>query len=653
MRPAATVAHVPRVAAPEQRTTQTRTSAWRLAAGVFVVALALRVMHLLLLRRAPFFNLLMGDALSYDQWAQRIAAGDWAGREVFYQAPLYPYLLGILYRAIGPSLTAAHVFHVLCGSAGCAFLTVAGVHLFGQRAGVVAGLLLAACGPALFFDGLLEKTSLDLVLFTALLLVIVRLLDGVTKTRAFAAGVLIGALALTRENALVFAPVLILWLAWRSRRVMPLLALSAGVAIALAPAIAHNFAVSGEFLPTTSQAGPNFYIGNHAGASGTYDPLRSDHGSAAYERSDAIEIAQDALGRALSPGEVSAYWWGRGLDWLRAHPAEWATLTVKKLLLAWNAEEATDTEDVHSHAEWSWPLSLAIRLGHFGVLAPVGLFGVWLTRARWRDLWVLYLMLAIYSVSVAFFYVLARYRYPLVPLLALFAGAAIAGIGDWWRSTPARQRWLPAALFALVIVLCNWPLLSTSAMRAITHYNMGVELQRQGRHGEAADEYRTTLALAPDYAPAHSNLGVVLAAGGAHQEAAEHYRAAMRLDPTLVEAQVNLGIALASAGHYPDAIEMLQQATRRAPRNAGAHYNLGLALAGANRLAEARQELDQTLALDPTNAAAHNNLGILLASTGHLAEGIAHFRAALTLQPDFAEALANLQHAQAELTPAH
>ena len=46
----------------------------------------------------------------------------------------------------------------------------------------------------------------------------------------------------------------------------------------------RNKAVGGEFHLTTSQLGPNFYIGNHAGAIGTYEALVVGHGSAADER---------------------------------------------------------------------------------------------------------------------------------------------------------------------------------------------------------------------------------------------------------------------------------------------------------------------------------------------------------------------------------
>ena len=58
------------------------------------MALGLRLLHLWQMRGTPYFSTLMGDARGYDQWAQRLAAGDWIGSDVFYQAPLYPYFSG-------------------------------------------------------------------------------------------------------------------------------------------------------------------------------------------------------------------------------------------------------------------------------------------------------------------------------------------------------------------------------------------------------------------------------------------------------------------------------------------------------------------------------------------------------------------------------
>ena len=56
--------------------------------AVFLLALAARALHVSQIARSPFARVLVGDARSYDAWAQRIAAGEWVGTGTFYQAPL-------------------------------------------------------------------------------------------------------------------------------------------------------------------------------------------------------------------------------------------------------------------------------------------------------------------------------------------------------------------------------------------------------------------------------------------------------------------------------------------------------------------------------------------------------------------------------------
>src|SRR5687768_16731954 len=70
---------------------------------IFAAALVLRIVYLLQIESIPLFANLAGDGRTYDEWAQRIAAGDWLGKDVFYQAPLYPYFLGVLQLLFGHS----------------------------------------------------------------------------------------------------------------------------------------------------------------------------------------------------------------------------------------------------------------------------------------------------------------------------------------------------------------------------------------------------------------------------------------------------------------------------------------------------------------------------------------------------------------------
>ena len=67
---------------------QDRSGALPALAGITLFALLVRLVYLIQISRAPYVTLLMGDSKSYDAWARQIAAGDWMGKEVFYQTPL-------------------------------------------------------------------------------------------------------------------------------------------------------------------------------------------------------------------------------------------------------------------------------------------------------------------------------------------------------------------------------------------------------------------------------------------------------------------------------------------------------------------------------------------------------------------------------------
>ncbi len=73
--------------------------------------------------------------------------------------------------------------------------------------------------------------------------------------------------------------------------------------------------------------------------------LRAGRGSPEFERVDATELAEQATGRALTPGEVSSYWTGRTLDYITAQPGDWLRLLARKARLL-----VSSTED-HRHRE--------------------------------------------------------------------------------------------------------------------------------------------------------------------------------------------------------------------------------------------------------------------------------------------------------------
>src|SRR5688500_14977110 len=239
---------------------------WQLIA-VATLALIVRLIYIWHLRDSPFFDVLMGDARRYDSWATQIAAGDLVGREVFYQAPLYPYFLGSLYAMAGRSLLAVRVCQAVIGAAACVLLALTARRLYSDRAGLIAGFGLALYAPAVFFDGLIQKSALDLFFVCLSLWIVSGLVDAPnTRSRWFWLGAAMGGLALTRENALVLVIAILLWPPGRLPFLHRQRLLNTGVfllalMLVLCPVAARNRFVGGEWHLTTSQLGPNLYIG--------------------------------------------------------------------------------------------------------------------------------------------------------------------------------------------------------------------------------------------------------------------------------------------------------------------------------------------------------------------------------------------------------
>ncbi len=427
----------------------------------------------------------------------------------------------------------------------------------------------------------------------------------------------------------------------------------------------------GEFHLTTAQLGPNFYIGNSRAATGFYVPLREGRGSALFERDDATTLAEQATGRKLTPSEVSNYWTAKALAEIRANVSRWLRLVCRKWLLVWNVSEVGDSDDQYTYADWSPLLQVLNRLLHFGTLCPLAALGICLTWKLRKRAWLLYAMILCYAGSVALFYVFSRYRFPLVPMLILFAAAGLTSLRDALREARWRALWAGVATAIVAAAVCNHAMMSETLIRAGTHVNLGNAfmmeggiqdaigqyeevlrlnprdpnapvnlanaLMRTGRFEEAIGHYEQALRIDPNDAHAHYNLGVSLCKLGQLKQSIGHFEQALRIEPDYAEAHYILGSVLFDQGRAPEAIGHWEQALKIKPAYAEAHYNLANALLRGGRFEEAIEHYDQALKIRPTYAEAHYNLGIALEQVGRVQAAIEHYEQAVQLRPDFVE----------------
>ncbi len=642
---------------------------WVISSLLFAAALLIRFGYLFQFQHSPFFTFLIGDGEGYFLWGQSLAQGNWLGSEVFYQAPLYPYFLGIL-QSSGADLSMIRGVQMVLGSLACVFLYRAGICFFSRSAGIVAGGLAAVYAPAIFFDGLIQKASLG---FFFGCLILWRLGEALQSSDHAPStnkqlphqkpnpvlqyrhgiewgtlGCLLGLLALLRENALLLIPVVALWPLWQfrtlpwKRRLIGTVGCLIGALLVLGAVGIRNWEVGQTFTLTTSQFGPNLYIGNNPNADGQYHPLIPGHGGYQHERNDATKLAEQRLGRSLSPQEVSDYWFQQSWEFIRNNPGQWLQLSWRKWMLLWNHYEVPDTDEYYVFHHWSFLLKALDAVFHFGTLVILATFGmVWAWRENRGRTSVLFVLLITLAISILPFFIFGRYRFPFVPFLLLFAGGGIVACFRSFQRSRSHsnmdwKRWI-VPLFGAggAAVLTFWPI--TSPNYALGYHNLALAYEAQNQPEAALDAYAQVLEWNPQHFGAYTNRGNLYVALQQCERAIQDYDQALRLNPQLAEAYSNRGKCYFEMEQYEAALQNHSEAIQLQPHFPEAYYNRALVYTRIGYYDQAIRDYTQALSLNPNLQQAYRYRGIAYFENQQYAEAISDYSHALELDASHAD----------------
>lgn len=576
-------------------------------AGLAIVgaALLLRVIHVLTIRDYPLFDVLGLDSDAYDTWAREIVAGRFVRDAPFYQAPLYAYFLAVLHAISGGDLLLPRLVNAVLGAVQVALVIHLGKRLFGRATGLLAGAITAVYAPFLFEEGKVMKTALGLVLSTGTLALLIESRMPERRLRwLFAAGVSAGLAALVRENfalvAAAFAGALALR-GWREpERFYAPACFAAGFLLAILPATLHNFAASRELIPLTSQAGQNFYIGNFAGnPHGGYLVPDFVRRNPRFEEIDFAAEAERRTGRALSPAQTSRFWFGEAWRDLSRDPLRFPRGILTKLGLLFNDFEIPDDEDLRFFRRYA-PV-LGLPLPGFATVGILGLVGFAVHLRRRTLSWELGLFVVAYSLSVALFFVFARYRLPLVAPLAILAAdrtIALARAARAHRLGPVAAHGAAAAAIGLVVLRP----IDEGTTFANSYLSVGIALEVKGRKDEALAELQKGLVLEPGNAKLLKHAARIEAERDPTAPATvDLLRRALAADPTSDEIAFRLAGALASSGERTEAVRLFEEIRARGGEPPGLHANLAILYLELGRDEEAVQSATQALAQDPND----------------------------------------------------
>ena len=509
---------------------------------VFALALALRVAYIFEADASPLFEHPAVDAKTYTHHAQRLAAGNWLGigEGPFWQPPLYPYFLGAV-KVLFPEsfFYAVRFVQALLGALVCAMSWWIGRTLFNPAVGLLAGIGAALCGPLIFFDGELLPASLAAFVDLLAIVVLLRVWRRPSRWGFLGAGAAFGVGALAVPTVLTFAvavPIVLLWRAPRRQGLIWAGAFALGVVLAIAPVAWRNWAIGGDGVGISYNAGINLYIGNNPDYAETvairpgweWDELVTQPARAGIER----------------PSAKSAYFAERAWDYIKGDPTAWLGLMGHKLGAFWHGDERGRNQPIYFWRTYSNVLSATLwKAGiafPFGLVAPLALWGMLLSLRRIGPTWPLLFVLS-YCLGVVAFFVAARYRVPVLPVLLVFAAYGLWALWDWVRAGRWRSLGLGLAVCLAFAFAANSHLAPMDMEGdAAIHYNLGNAYAEAGDKKRALAAFERAVAEDPEYWQAWLNLGGVKAALGDLIGGGEIFARVAQKAPRQVEPWMNL-----------------------------------------------------------------------------------------------------------------
>ncbi len=534
-------------------------SRWLPLLGVALLALLVRWIAWLFFRDSVLYvppETSGHDRSIYLLAIQRIADGKFWPDGAFEYLPLYPWIAGLFASLTGHPLEAAALLGAICDSATAVLIVVLARRVGASTmAATIAGALYAAYPLAAIYSILTMPNTLNGLGIIAFALVGHRLWSRATTTRhaaLFLLGILGGIVALGFAGMLMMAGFTAAAFSFRDRSFRPAMLIVAGLILVLLPVIIHNSRAEGRLTMLTTHGGFNVYMGNHREATGYPLRIRDFRMTAKEMLEDAHRYAEQQSGKPLTRSESSAWWSSQARAFWMEHPLEALFLTARKAALFWNRTDMDDLRVLET-LRITDPVFQRWYGTPFAVFGFAGLIGLFYSRQSTIPK----LMLLAGMIGLMMFFITARYRLALVPLMAVTGAAGF----PFWLQHIASREWKHMAGTAAMALVVLLPV-QVRDQRPIDHYNAATQLLNAGRIERADAVVQAGLEIAPGYAELHFAKGSVLFKQQQYQAAADSFEQSLAIKPNQPTAAFNLALSLARAGDYcgaRDAILRMQQ----------------------------------------------------------------------------------------------
>ena len=382
-------------------------------------------------RPDPYWFSAMGSSLAR---GEGLAA---YGSLLHRRSPLYPLLIGIIYKVFGEHQILVQALQALLFGGTSLFAFDIGRRMYNARTGLLAGVLCALHPALLRYVADFHLETLFTFLLTASVWSGLRFYQAPSVKRAAVLGFVSALTALTKAVAVLYLPLFIVcW--WLTRKRSPaqpdsrLALLSVGamlacMALTIAPWTVRNYLVTGHVVPISTGFSDAFLRG-YVFSKTEYATLRQPPYTDGENESNAMFREICAAEGAV--WEQDDYQTDKILNRaakarLLASPAAFVRKTFVGLFTFWYEMTSLKT-------------SLAAAAMAIAAWACAA-FGLWRSRMpnERQPVWILLLPILYFNLFLAPLLALGRYSVPIVPCLTVLAAFGLDTI--WMRLKPGRD----------------------------------------------------------------------------------------------------------------------------------------------------------------------------------------------------------------------
>jgi len=538
---------------------------------VLLIAFLFRVAHLLFWSKTVFFTHPFLDELYHHRWAQWIASGNLIFPTAFFRAPLYPYLLGLIYSGFGSSPLPARIVQILIGTLGCAIIAIFARKAFRDwRIGFLAGLLAATSPIPILFESRLLLDWLLIPLTGLIFLFAIKIRENEKWIYILLFGFFGGLFAITRPNILIVFPVILLWLILQKKKswFKILLVGLLGFIIPILPVTVHNLS-HGDCSLISTQGGLNLYLGNNSETDGI-TPILPGY-NADWTIIDAWQLAKDEAGEELSPSDMDKFYLKKAFNYISNNFKQELVLIGRKISYLLSPVEHGNNGSPEFFKRFSPVLKWPVK---WGLLLIITLLAIPITYKH-NSARMLFLWLIAYSATIVLFFVNSRFRLPLLPAMYVLGAAGVIGFCDLIREHRYKKLILPilCAIIALLIMFTGDSGKLSEHGKAESWFNMGNLYLRDGQLEKADSAFAKAQEIMPGIRKANLNRGVIAYRNHKTMLATDYFSREIAVNGDKVAAWTNIGVMERLKGNLDLALKAGEKSVLDESGDVSAFYN--------------------------------------------------------------------------------